>query len=146
MGPRARRRLAAAAVAAVVVAGAAVYLTQSGGGHKPTPVKEVYGTFGAFGISDGTTPKQLLAKFGAPDRKHGTCWIYDIHGDTFRGQKLIQLPYVDGVEYCFYGNVVSDIEDHRTYPASVVKRFGPQKPWSPPLTYGCGGKPCHAPQ
>lgn len=146
MGPRARRRLAAAAIALVAVAiGATVYATQSGG-HSSGPPKEIYGTFGAFGVSYGTTGKQLLAKFGPPDAKRGGCWIYRIHGDTFRGIKLIQLPYVDGVRYCFYGKVVSEIEDHRTYPAAVVKRFGPEKPWSPPLTYGCGGKACHPPQ
>ena len=146
LGPRARRRLAAAAVAAAVVAvGATLYFTHSSG-HTAAPAKEIYGTFGAFGVSDGSTHKQLLAKLGAPDAKRAGCWIYKIHGDTFHGMKLIQLPYVDAVEYCFYGNVVSDIEDHRTYPAAVIKRFGPQKPWSPPLTYGCGGKPCHAPQ
>lgn len=146
MGPRARRRLTIGVVALLVLAGAitAVLITGSGGPSRSTPSrtspKVVYGTFGAFGISYGWRPQQVLTLLGAPDQKAGGCWIYRIRGATFHGNKILpQIAGMDAVRYCFSEGVVQTIEDH------WVNARGPfGKPWVPPTTWGCGGGPCHA--
>lgn len=145
MGPRARRRLTIGAGAVAIAAGAVTALLVTGsGGSSPsrstsqTP-KEVYGTFGAFGISYGTTARQLLARLGAPDQEAGGCWIYRIRGATFHGNKILpQIAGMQAVRYCFSFGVVQTIEDQWRGPHP----FG--KPWVPPTTWGCGGGPCRA--
>jgi hypothetical protein len=150
VGVRAKGKLAIGAVAALSVAGAVAALTAThsgmshhGGGRshtRPQSSKEVYGIFGAFGISYGTRPRQLLARLGAPDRKRAGCWIYRIRGGTFHGFKLIpEIARMDTVRYCFFSGVVSIIEDHwrPAHPGSP----DPQ-PWIAPLEFGCGGRPC----
>lgn len=135
------------ALAVVIAAGAvgAFFATRSGG---PSPSrnrspaqKEVYGTFGAFGVSYGTSARQLFARLGAPDQKQGSCWMYRIRGGRFNGIKLLpQIAGMDAVRYCFYSGVIATIEDHWHPPHPVGKA------WLPPLTFGCGGGPCHAAQ
>ena len=136
MGPRAKRRAALAAGIAVLAAGAgiAVYATHLPGA---SAAKEVYGTFGAFGVSYGDTRTQLVARVGRPDRKRNGCWIYDVH-DARLGDSTVpaQVGGMDAVRYCFAEGVVSVIEDH--WPP----RSGWPHPWIPPVTYGCGGKKC----
>lgn len=142
MGARARRRLAIAGIAALIVASAvtALVITQSGS-HAS---KEVFGTFGAFGVTDGMRSAEVLARFGAPDQKRSGCWIYRIREGTFHGIKLLpQVAGIDAVRYCFYGGVVTVIEDHWRL-VNGISAFG--QPWIAPLTFGCGGKPCQRSQ
>jgi hypothetical protein len=136
MGPRARRRLATVTgVVLLAAAGGVTYwMTHSGGRSHST--KEVYGTFGDFGVSYGTNERQLRAQVGTPDRKRNGCWIYRVRHATLGGSKLPQeVAAIDAVRYCFSEGVVSDIEDH--WPPG----FG-WKTWNPPITFGCGGKKC----
>jgi hypothetical protein len=136
---------AALLIAATVTA--TVLVTGSGKASKSArrqSSKVLYGTFGAFGISDGATGRQLLARFGSPDRKRNGCWIYRIRGGVFHGINVLpQIGGVDAVRYCFYSGVVSVIEDH--YRAGSHENPFPQ-PWIPPLEFGCGGKQCHVAQ
>jgi hypothetical protein len=145
MGARARRRLVIASVAVSVIVGAVVVFvvawsgSASHDGKESQPSKEVYGTFGAFGVAYGVRPSQLLKRFGAPDQKRNGCWIYRI-GDTFRGIKLNpQTAGMDAVRYCFYSGVLAIIEDH--WPPGVRNHL-PSGAWYAPMTYGCGGGPC----
>jgi hypothetical protein len=136
MGPRARRRLVAASgVVLLTAAGVAgFFVTHSGSSHS---VKEVYGTFGTFGVSYGSTGKQVVARVGTPDQKHGSCWIYRVRNATLGSVTLPQqVAEIDAVRYCFAEGIVSVIEDH--WPSGS----GWPHPWDPPVTYGCGGKKC----
>ena len=144
-GRRARRKLGFAAIAAMIIVGAAIMAvalpgrSSRSGSHNQSS-KEVFGTFGAFGVAYGTHGTQLLARFGAPDQKRNGCWIYRIHGTTFRGIKLIpQIVGMDAVRYCFFSGVVATIEDH--WRPGMQKSPEPG-PWTAPVTYGCGGKSC----
>ena len=102
-------------------------------------MKEVYGTFGAFGVADGARGSQVLRRFGAPDQKRNSCWIYRIRGGMFHGIKIIpQIAGMDAVRYCFYDGVVAIIEDHWR-PGTYNPQLGP---WTAPVTYGCGDGPC----
>ena len=149
MGPRARRRLVIGGIAALTIIGGitALLVTRSGspnrsGNEKQTPT-EVYGTFGAFGVSYGKTARDLVAQLGVPDRKRHGCWTYRINGGSFNGIKLLpQIAGMDAVRYCFYSGVVATIEDHWRPGTGDPS----PNPWIPPLQFGCGGQPCHAPQ
>ena len=145
MGPRARRRLVVAGIAALIVAGGATaYAVTCSGGGGTDPTKEVYGTFGAFGVDSGSTPAQVRAKLGEPDRKRAGCWIYGVHGTSFHGSPVLpQISGIVAVRYCFLDGVVSVVEDHWR----KVKGKDPfPTPWVGPLSFGCGGKPCTLPQ
>ena len=136
MGPRARRRLATASgiVLVAVGAGAAVSVTHS---STHSTGKEVYGTFGAFGVSYGWTANHVRAQVGAPSRKRNACWVYDVRNATLGGTKLpAEVGEIDAVRYCFAEGVVSVIEDH--WPPGS----GWPHPWNVPVTFGCGGKKC----
>jgi hypothetical protein len=149
MRARAKRRLALGTVAGLVTVGAVAVLviawpgssSRSGSQSKTSKQtsKEVYGTFGTFGVAYGVHGSQLLEEFGAPDQKRGGCWIYRIRGGEFHGIKLIpQIAGMDAVRYCFYIGVVAMIEDHWR-PGTYNPQLGP---WTAPVTYGCGGGPC----
>lgn len=148
MGPRARRRAAHVGVASLVI-GVAVtsFLVTHTGRSSPDrssrtsqPSKEVYGTFGAFGVSYGTHRTELLARFGEPDQKRNSCWIYRVSRTSFHGIKLNpQTVGMDAVRYCFYGGAVAIIENH--WPPGIRNHSQSGK-WLAPLTYGCGGGPC----
>jgi hypothetical protein len=129
----------AGGIAALAIAAAttAYTLTHSHSGHA---AGEVYGTFGSFGVPSGSTPKEVLARLGPPDRKRGGCWIYGVSGHTFHGVKILpQIAGIDAVRYCFYGGVVSIVEDHWRK-VNGLDPFG--EPWVGPMSFGCGGKPC----
>jgi hypothetical protein len=143
MRPRAKRSLALVAIPVLGIVGAvvvfAVASSRSSGRGGSTSFKEVYGTFGAFGVAYGARESQLLTRFGSPDQKRNGCWIYRIRNGEFHGIKLIpQIAGMDTVRYCFYTGVVAVIEDHwrpGTYNAQ-------QGPWLAPVTWGCGNGPC----
>ena len=146
MGARAKRRLAIGTLAGLVIVGAVVVLVvawPSGSGRNASrsrSSKEVYGTFGAFGVAYGARGRQLLTRFGRPDRKRNGCWIYRVDGDAFHGIKLNQQTAgMDAVRYCFYSGVVAIIENH--WPPGI-RNHSPSGKWLVPLTYGCGGGPC----
>jgi hypothetical protein len=150
MRARAKRRLALGTVAGLVTVGAVAVLviawpgssSRSGSQSKTSKQtsKEVYGTFGTFGVAYGVHGSQLLARFGAPDQKRNGCWIYRIYGDAFHGIKLnAQTAGMDAVRYCFYIGVVAIIKNH--WPPGI-RNNSQSGVWLAPLTYGCGGGPC----
>jgi hypothetical protein len=150
MGARAKRRLAIGTVATLVTVGAVIVfvIARSGSSshsgsrshNSEQTSKEVYGTFGTFGVAYGIRGSQLLTRFGAPDQKRNGCWIYRIHGDAFHGIKLnAQTAGMDAVRYCFYSGVVAIIENH--WPPGI-RNNSQSGAWLAPLTYGCGGGPC----
>lgn len=146
MGLRTRRRLIVGGITAVIVVFAAavfVFARSPGGSASRGPDRStsvVYGIFGAFGIAYGTTPRQLLARAGEPDRKSNGCRTYVIRGGTFNGIKLLpQIAGMDAVRYCFFDGVVSIIADHWR---PGQKRSPAPGPWTPLLEFGCGGRPC----
>lgn len=154
MGARAKRRVAIGTVATLVTVGAVVVLllawsgSSSRSGSKSQTSeqtsKEVFGTFGAFGVAYGARGSRLLTRFGAPDQKRGGCWIYRIRGGAFHGIKLIpQIAGIDAVRYCFYSGVVATIEDHWRRGMHNSPDPGP---WTAPVTFGCAGKPCQLQQ
>jgi hypothetical protein len=129
----------AGAIAAVATAGGAIAYTVVNS-HSSHVEREVYGTFGSFGVPSGSEPKEVLARLGPPDKKRGGCWIYRVSGHTFHGTKLIpQIAGIDAVRYCFYSGVVAIIEDHWR-PGTYNLQQGP---WQAPVTYGCGDGPCN---
>jgi hypothetical protein len=135
--------VAASSVVILAAGGVTAFLvTRSGSSHSS---KEVYGTFGTFDVSYGSTEKQVLAKVGAPGQKRNGCWIYRIRNATLGGVKLPQeVAEMDAVRYCFAAGVVSVIEDH--YPpgsnAAPTNLGGHGSDWFVPITFGCGGKRC----
>lgn len=146
MGAGLKRRLAISAVVVLVIAAAITGLVLATSGSSSSSQsttqtsKEVYGVFGAFGITDGMRESQVLARLGPPDHKRNGCLVYRVHGQTFHGFNLHpQLTGVDAVRYCIYVGVVSVIEDH-WHPVNGAPLVG--YPWSAPMQYGCGGKPC----
>jgi hypothetical protein len=153
MGARAKRRLAIGAVATLVTVGAVVALvvawsgSSSRGSQTQTAKqtsKEVFGTFGTFGVAYGVRGSQLLRRFGPPDQKRDGCWIYRIRGGAFHGIKLIpQIAGMDAVKYCFYSGVVAIIKDH--WRPGIHNSPEPE-PWTAPVTFGCAGKPCQLQQ
>lgn len=143
---RTSRGVIVGGIAGLIIAStvAVFVLARSSGGNasrSPTrSAKEVYGIFGAFGIAYGTAPSQLLARFGEPDRKSNRCWMYRIRGGAFPGTKLMpEIAGMNAVRYCFFAGVVSMIEDH--WRPGQKKSPAPGS-WTPPLEFGCGGKPC----
>src|SRR6476469_8840978 len=95
VGRRAKRSVVAGAVVAVVIAGGAVAYTlmDSHGSHA---AREVYGTFGSFGVASGSKPEEVIARLGPPDKKYGGCWIYRVSGHSFHGNKI--LPQIAGID------------------------------------------------
>lgn len=146
MRARAKRRLAIGTVAAVIIVGAVVVFVvawsgSSGrNGSQSQTSKEVFGTFGAFGISSGMHGRELAARLGEPDQKRNSCWIYRIHGKSFHGIKIVpQTAGMDAVRYCFFSGVVAIIEDHWR---KVNGKDPYPEPWTAPITFGCGSRPC----
>jgi hypothetical protein len=150
MGARAKRRLAIGTVATLVTVGAVIVfvIARSGSSshsgsrshNSEQTSKEVYGTFGTFGVAYGVHGSQLRRRFGAPDQKRGGCWIYHIRAGAFHGIKLIpQIAGMDAVRYCFYSGVITTIEDH--WRPGMHSSPQPES-WTAPVTYGCGGGPC----
>lgn len=135
--------MAAGLVTATTAVGALV-ITRSGtsnrSGSPSLASKEIFGTFGAFGIAYGTRASRLLARFGTPEQRNNGCWIYRVRGGSFRGIKLsAQEAGMDAVRYCFFSGVVAIIENH--WPPGV-RNNSLSGEWLAPLTYGCGGGPC----
>ena len=143
------RHATAVILAVAIAAGVTAWLLMRSGSSDPSrestavqPPKAITGTFGSFGIPYGMRGKELAARFGEPDQKRNSCWIYRIRGATFHGIEFVpETAGMDAVRYCFYAGVVAIIEDHwrkvnGTYPS--------HEPWTAPVTFGCGSSKCHS--
>lgn len=152
MGLRAKRRLVVGtALALTVAAGIVAFAVTRPGSSSPARSSklghksaEVFGTFGSFGITYGLTQDELAARVGQPFQKRNGCWTYRVHGGTFAGVSIpSQLGTVDAVRFCFFSGGVATIGDHWR---QVNGRDPYGHPWVPPVTFGCGGGPCHPSQ
>lgn len=128
LGPRARRRFAWLSVVALAAVGIGAFYAATSVGRNSK--QEAIPTMN-LGIPYGTTPRQLLARLGPPDRRRGNCWTYAAHAGSVRS--IYAGEYTDAVRFCFVAGIVSDIHDHEI--AYTYHHIRIRAKWILPLTF-----------